>query len=96
MEKLDICRHLIDSIDNSIIELYEKRMDVIKEITKYKIENGLPVLDQAREDSMLKKNLKKIKNEEYKKYYKDVLDGYLKASKKMQEEIIKIKISKDI
>ena len=83
MEKLEICRDLIDSIDNSIIELYEKRMDIIKEITKYKIEK------QNREDSMLKKNIEKIKNEEYKKYYKDVLDGYLKASKKMQEEIIK-------
>lgn len=90
MEKLEICRDLIDSIDNSIIELYEKRMDIIKEITKYKIEKGLPVLDQAREDSMLKKNIEKIKNEEYKKYYKDVLDGYLKASKKMQEEIMEI------
>lgn len=90
MEKLQICRDLIDSIDNSIIELYEKRMDVIKEITKYKIEKGLPVLDQNREDSMLKKNIEKIKNEEYKKYYKDVLDGYLKASKKMQEEIMEI------
>ena len=53
MEKLEICRDLIDSIDNSIIELYEKRMDIIKEITKYKIEKGLPVLDQNREDSML-------------------------------------------
>ena len=89
MEKLEICRDLIDSIDNSIIELYEKRMDIIKEITKYKIEKGLPVLDQDREDSMLKKNMEKIKNEEYKKYYKDVLAGYLKASKKMQEKIIK-------
>lgn len=90
MEKLEICRDLIDSIDNSIIELYEKRMDIIKEITKYKIEKGLPVLDQNREDSMLKKNIEKIKNEKYKKYYKDVLDGYLKASKKMQEEIMDI------
>ena len=90
MEKLEICRDLIDSIDNSIIELYEKRMDIIKKITKYKIEKGLPVLDQNREVSMLKKNIEKIKNEEYKKYYKDVLDGYLKASKKMQEEIMEI------
>ena len=90
MEKLEICRDLIDSIDNSIIELYEKRMDIIKEITKYKIEKGLPVLDQNREDSMLKKNIEKIKNEEYKKYYKDVLNGYLKASKKMQKEIMEI------
>ena len=90
MEKLEICRDLNDSIDKSIIELYEKRMDIIKEITKYKIEKVLPVLDQNREDSMLKKNIEKIKNEEYKKYYKDVLDGYLKASKKMQDEIMEI------
>ena len=40
---------------------------------------------------MLENNLKKIKNEEYKKYYKDVLEGFLKASKKMQEDIIKKK-----
>ena len=63
MEKLKICRDLIDSIDNSIIELYEKRMDIIKEITKYKIEKGLPVLDQNREDSMLKKNIETLKTE---------------------------------
>ena len=88
MEKLEICRDLIDSIDNQIIELYVKRMEIVKEITKLKIENDLPVLDQNREKIMLEKNLEKINNDEFKKYYKDVLEGFLKASKEMQKDII--------
>lgn len=91
MKKLENCRVLIDNIDNLIIELYEKRMDVVKEVIKYKIENNIPITDSNRELSMLENNLKKIKNEEYKKYYKDVLEGFLKASKRMQEDIIKKK-----
>lgn len=91
MKKLENCRVLIDNYDNLIIELYEKRMDVVKEVIKYKIENNIPITDSNRELSMLENNLKKIKNEEYKKYYKDVLEGFLKASKKMQEDIIKKK-----
>ena len=87
MKKLENCRVLIDNYDNLIIELYEKRMDVVKEVIKYKIENNIPITDSNRELSMLENNLKKIKNEEYKKYYKYVLEGFLKASKKMQEDI---------
>ena len=89
MEKLEICRDLIDSIDNQIIELYVKRMEIVKEITKLKIENDLPVLDQNREKIMLEKNLEKIKDDEFKKYYKSVLEGFLKASKEMQKDIIR-------
>lgn len=89
MEKLEIYRDLIDSIDNQIIELYVKRMEIVKEITKLKIENGLPVLDQNREKIMLEKNLEKIKDHEFKKYYKSVLEGFLKASKEMQKDIIR-------
>ena len=88
MEKLEICRDLIDSIDNQIIELYVKRMEIVKEITKLKIDNNLPILDQNREKIMLEKNLEKIKNDEFKKYYKDVLEGFLKSSKEMQKDII--------
>ena len=88
MEKLEICRDLIDSIDNQIIELYVKRMEIVKEIIKFKIDNNLPILDQNREKIMLEKNLEKIKDDELKKYYKDVLEGFLKASKEMQKDII--------
>ena len=88
MKKLEICRDLIDSIDSQIIELYEKRMEVVKDVIEYKIENDLPIYDQNRESLMLEKNLSKIKNEEYKKYYSDVLNGFLKASKEYQKDIL--------
>lgn len=88
MDKLVECRNLIDEIDTEIIKLFEKRMDVVKDVTKYKIENNKPILDSSREHAMLEKNLTKIQNEEYKAYYIDVLQGFLKASKTMQETLI--------
>lgn len=88
MNKLEECRKRIDEIDTKIIELYEQRMDVVKEVTNYKLENGLNVLDSSREAAMLEKNTEKVQSQEYKKYYKNVLDGFLKSSKDMQHEIM--------
>lgn len=91
MNKLEEARTVIDSIDNEIIELYEKRMNVVLDVIKYKIENNIPILDTNREAIMLEKNLNKISNEQFKQYYKNVLEGFLKASKEMQNDILKSK-----
>lgn len=88
MKDLSKARDEIDYIDTQIIKLFEQRMDIVKDVANYKIENNLPVLDSSRENMMLEKNLKKITNEEYKKYYSSVLKGFLEASKEMQKEII--------
>lgn len=87
MKDLAESRKRIDEIDSKIIELYEERMEIVKDVIKYKIENNIDVLDSGRENLMLEKNLNKIKNLEYRKYYKEVLSGFLKASKKMQNDI---------
>lgn len=91
MTKLESCRNEIDSIDEEIIKLYEKRMEIVKEVINYKLDNNIEILDTSREEKMLNKNLVKISNEEYKKYYKDVLTGFLKASKEMQKDILNAK-----
>ena len=91
MTKLELCRNEIDLIDEEIIRLYEKRMEIVKEVINYKLDNNIEILDTSREEKMLNKNLVKISNEEYKKYYKDVLTGFLKASKEMQKDILDAK-----
>ena len=91
MNKLEESRIKIDEIDSKIIELFEERMTTVIDVINYKIENNIPVLDANRESIMLEKNLNKIKNEKYKKYYKDVLLGFLKASKDMQKDILEDK-----
>ena len=89
--ELEIYRDKIDEIDTKIIELYEARMEVVKNVIDFKTKNNIPILDSSRESKMLDKNLSKIKNHEYKTYYKDVLEGFLKASKSMQADILKNK-----
>ena len=86
--ELSEIRVKIDEIDSKIIELFEKRMNIVIDVINYKIENNIPVLDSNREAAMLEKNLNKITNEEFKKYYKTVLEGFLKASKDMQKDIL--------
>lgn len=87
MTELEKCRQIIDEIDTKIIKLYEKRMEVVENVIKYKLENNIPVLDSNREDLMLKNNLEKIKNKRFKNYYKSVLSGFLTASKSLQDDI---------
>ena len=53
--KLDDYREEIDRIDEQIIELFGRRMEVARRIGEYKKENGLNILDSAREEEKLKK-----------------------------------------
>ena len=46
-------RKKIDDIDNDLLELFQKRMDISAEIARYKLENKLPVYDPAREQQKL-------------------------------------------
>ena len=88
MKDLKQYREELDSIDLEIIKLFEKRMSIIKDVTIYKKENNLPILDETREEMMLQKNLKNLNNAELKEYYKAILKTYLDVSKKYQIEII--------
>ena len=39
----------IDRVDKQIIELFEERMELCKEVAEYKLYTGKPVLDRKRE-----------------------------------------------
>ena len=68
MKTLEECRKELDIIDKQVIELFEKRMNVIKDVALYKKENSLPILDEQREKMMLETNVKKFKNIGLRKY----------------------------
>ena len=50
---LEELRAQIDTVDASIVELFQQRMDIAAQIAKYKQENGLPILQSAREREKL-------------------------------------------
>ena len=51
-------REQIDEIDGKIVELYQRRMDVSREVAEYKIATGRNVLDRQRELEKLAKELR--------------------------------------
>lgn len=48
-------RQQIDQIDQQIVELYEKRLNLVIEVAKKKLESGKEVLDSSREAQVLAK-----------------------------------------
>lgn len=85
---LEAYRNEIDEIDNELIKLFEKRMDIVKKVAQYKLENNIEILNDERE----KKILEKIKNkssEEYEKHVKQLFVNIMDISKQYQCEIIK-------
>lgn len=57
MEKLDLeaIRRRIDKIDAQLVAALEERMEAVLEVAAYKKQQGLPVLDAAREAQVLSK-----------------------------------------
>lgn len=53
MEDLTLLRQEIDRIDRQIAELFEQRMAVTQKVGEYKLQQGLPVLDEERERQVL-------------------------------------------
>ena len=54
MDLLEL-RQQIDAIDSQIVDLYEKRMDVSRQVAEYKISTGKKVFDKQREAEKLAK-----------------------------------------
>ena len=52
MDLLDL-RKQLDEIDKQMVSLFEKRMDICKEVAEYKIENGKRILDKERENQKI-------------------------------------------
>lgn len=87
-KNIDTFRKEIDKIDKKIIKLFEQRMNVVGEIVQYKINNNLQVLDSSRENMVIEKNSKLIKDEKYLPFYQEFIKNLMEVSKAYQVEII--------
>ena len=56
---LDDLRKNIDNIDEQLVELIAKRIEIVKKIGEFKKQNNLPVLDKNRFEKVLEKVEKK-------------------------------------
>ena len=89
MNNLEKARLIINEVDKKMIELFKERMGAAKLVADYKKENNLPILDKAREEALINKNLEVLNNPELREYYLTFFQGMLKASKDYQTDLNK-------
>ncbi len=88
ISQLDKARLIINEVDRQMANLFEKRMKAVEMVIEYKIKNNLPIFDESRELIVIEQNLKLIKNENLKEYYRRYIIEMMNISKTYQKEIL--------
>ena len=82
--KLEEARRLINEVDAKMAELFVKRMRASELVFEHKKEYGLPILDEKREEEVIKNNVSLIDDEVLKEYYIDYLKNLMSVSRNYQ------------
>ena len=81
---LEEARKIINDVDTQMAELFVKRMRAAEMVYEHKKKMGLPILDQARETTVIERNTKRIEDEVLKGYYIDYLKNVMSISRAYQ------------
>ena len=88
MELLEDYRVEIDKIDREITQLLEKRMNVAKAISKYKMENNMQIFHPDRDKMVIEKNKGYLENKEYEELVESFYDNLMYLSRLVQQKEI--------
>lgn len=88
MRDLAEIRKEIDGIDEQIVSLYEKRMELTSRVAEYKIQTGKPVFDKEREKSKLESLGKLASSEENKDGIQELFEQIMAMSRKKQYRLL--------
>ena len=86
-DKLEKARNIINEADAQIAELFVKRMRAVETVCEYKMEHGLPILDQRREDAVVRRNSALVEDDILKEYYIDFQKNLMSVSRSYQYRI---------
>lgn len=87
MDLLEL-REKIDVIDKQMVELYEQRMDICKQVAEYKIETGKKVFDRVREEEKIRKVKSYTNDEFYSRAVEELFEQIMSVSRKLQYQLL--------
>ena len=81
-------RQQIDTIDRQIVDLYEKRMDVSRQVAEYKIETGKKVFDKQREQEKIA-GVKALTHNDFNRHgVEELFEQIMSMSRKLQYQLL--------
>lgn len=84
MEDLKVYRREIDEIDNALIPLFERRMEIARKVAAYKRAHSMPVLQSAREEEVLQKAENALRDPEYAPQARQLMRSLMEISRAAQ------------
>ncbi|MCI9437194.1 MAG: prephenate dehydratase [Lachnospiraceae bacterium] len=87
MDLLEL-REKIDTIDAQIVELYERRMEISRQVAEYKINTGKKVLDRQREQEKLAKVKNLTHNAFNRRGVEELFEQIMSMSRKLQYQLL--------
>ena len=88
MSILDEAREKINAIDEQMAQLFEQRMQTVEDVIRYKREHQMPVLDSAREQAVIARNLKLIRDQRYAESYRQFIEDVMEVSRRYQKSVL--------
>ncbi|MBR5789017.1 MAG: chorismate mutase [Lachnospiraceae bacterium] len=84
--EIEEIRKEIDKLNDDILEILNKRLELSADVAEYKIKHRLPVYNREREEEIIK--ALGVKAGDKAKYIIPVFDAILDTSKRLQEDMI--------
>ena len=78
----------IDAIDREIVELFERRMQVVVDVARIKKVNGIAILDASRGKEVIAKVQSYLKDATLKEELAEAYETLMKVSKDYQQKQI--------
>lgn len=88
MENLTQLRQEIDQIDAQLVELFEKRMAVTRNVGLYKLEHGMEVLDSGRERQVLDGKAALLQDKALTADVTELFETIMAISRRQQQKLI--------
>ena len=88
MKDLASLREEIDGIDRQLVALFEQRMAVTEQVGRYKLANGIPVLDRSREEQVLAGKVALLENKALSEDVTDLFEAIMAISRRQQQKLL--------
>lgn len=86
IERIDELRKEIDECDRALVQIFQRRMELVQEILECKRSNSLPILHSQREEEIVSKALAGLKEAHFSGEVEQFLREILKLSRKLQSK----------
>lgn len=85
--ELNKARAEINNIDKEIVNLLEKRFNIVNKIGRYKRKQNLPIYDEDREKQVIESCVSFLENKQYSKCIDDIYFQIMRSCKDIQNSL---------